>query len=119
MTAVHRRSHILCSICGVPAFYDRHNQKAWSDPLSELHYCLLGCNHDCMISLPYFLTRLTDAKGMGFTTDWKPLIACRFLLGVSEAAYFPGVVYLLSTWYVRCKFWYAAAVCGDSADSSR
>ncbi|PKX93349.1 putative phthalate transporter [Aspergillus novofumigatus IBT 16806] len=39
--------------------------------------------------------------GMGFTKDWKQMTACRALLGLLEAGYFPGCVYLLSSWYVR------------------
>lgn len=36
--------------------------------------------------------------GMGFTTDWTQLLGCRVLLGVLEAGYFPGCVFLLSCW---------------------
>ncbi|KAM0121424.1 hypothetical protein ACP6JC_001847 [Aspergillus fumigatus] len=39
--------------------------------------------------------------GMGFTKDWKQMTVCRALLGLLEAGYFPGCVYLLSSWYVR------------------
>ncbi|MCJ1361955.1 hypothetical protein MMC16_001056 [Acarospora aff. strigata] len=39
--------------------------------------------------------------GMGFVKEWTGLIACRILLGVLEAGFFPGCVYLLSTWYAR------------------
>lgn len=39
--------------------------------------------------------------GMGFTDKWETLAALRVLLGVFEAGFFPGCVYLLSTWYVR------------------
>ncbi|RAH64197.1 putative phthalate transporter [Aspergillus aculeatinus CBS 121060] len=39
--------------------------------------------------------------GMGFTKNWKQMVACRFLLGILEAGYFPGCVYLLSSWYTR------------------
>ncbi|KAG2416571.1 hypothetical protein HFD88_007786 [Aspergillus terreus] len=39
--------------------------------------------------------------GMGFTKDWKQMLACRVLLGLLEAGYFPGCVYLLSSWYTR------------------
>jgi MFS family permease len=61
--------------------------------------------------------------GMGFTNDWHALAACRVILGLFEAGFFPvgafpepgltmfvlylanaspqGCVYLLSTWYVR------------------
>ncbi|PTB42494.1 uncharacterized protein TrAFT101_008416 [Trichoderma asperellum] len=35
------------------------------------------------------------------TTTFGGLLACRLLLGVIEAAYFPGCLYLLSCWYTR------------------
>jgi MFS family permease len=39
--------------------------------------------------------------GMGFVKDWKTLAALRVILGILEAGFFPGSVYLLSTWYCR------------------
>ncbi|KAI9670888.1 MAG: hypothetical protein M1817_003773 [Caeruleum heppii] len=39
--------------------------------------------------------------GMGFTKNWTQLLALRLILGIFEAGFFPGCVYLLSTWYVR------------------
>ncbi|KAF2200988.1 MFS general substrate transporter [Delitschia confertaspora ATCC 74209] len=39
--------------------------------------------------------------GMGFTHKWHQLLGCRVLLGVLEAGYYPGCVFLLSCWYVR------------------
>jgi MFS family permease len=41
--------------------------------------------------------------GMGFVEDHGQLSACRVILGVLEAGFFPSAVYLLSTWYTRCK----------------
>ena len=38
---------------------------------------------------------------MGFVNDWTSLAALRVILGIMEAGFFPGSVYLLSTWYVR------------------
>lgn len=40
----------------------------------------------------------------GVVQTWKQLAALRVLLGAFEAAYFPVAVYLMSTWYIRCKF---------------
>ena len=37
----------------------------------------------------------------GFAPDWTTLTGLRVLLGVLEAGFFPGCVYLLSTWYSR------------------
>ncbi|KAL9052560.1 MAG: hypothetical protein Q9162_005308 [Coniocarpon cinnabarinum] len=39
--------------------------------------------------------------GFGFVKDWKTLVGLRVILGVLEAGFFPGCVYLLSTWYRR------------------
>jgi MFS family permease len=38
---------------------------------------------------------------MGFPKTWTVLIPLRMLLGLLEAGFFPGCVYLLSTWYSR------------------
>jgi len=53
-----------------------------------------------------FLSTITLAWGIvmigfGFVKDWTHLVGLRAVLGVLEAGFFPGVVYLLSTWYTR------------------
>lgn len=42
--------------------------------------------------------------GMGFLTHWSQLVALRVILGALDSGFFPSCVYLLSTWYTRCKF---------------
>ena len=42
--------------------------------------------------------------GMGFVKTWDALAGLRVILGILEAGFFPSCVYLLSTWYTRCKF---------------
>lgn len=39
--------------------------------------------------------------GQGFVKNYQALAACRVLLGLFEAGFFPGCVYLVSCWYVR------------------
>lgn len=39
--------------------------------------------------------------GFSFVTKWWELVPLRLVLGLFEAGYFPGVVYLISTWYSR------------------
>jgi MFS family permease len=39
--------------------------------------------------------------GFGFAKNWSTLVALRLILGILEAGYFPGCVYLLSTWYTK------------------
>ncbi|KAF2117995.1 major facilitator superfamily domain-containing protein [Lophiotrema nucula] len=39
--------------------------------------------------------------GMGFVTDWTQALGCRIVLGVLEAGYYPGCIFLLSCWYIR------------------
>jgi MFS family permease len=41
--------------------------------------------------------------GMGFSKTWEQMAALRVVLGLFEAGFFPSCVYLLSTWYTRCK----------------
>lgn len=41
--------------------------------------------------------------GFGFSQNWITLIPLRLLLGILEAGFFPGSLYLLSTWYTRCE----------------
>ncbi|PGH05697.1 hypothetical protein AJ79_06713 [Helicocarpus griseus UAMH5409] len=39
--------------------------------------------------------------GFGLSKNWQTLTGLRALLGILEAGFFPGTVYLLSTWYSR------------------
>lgn len=39
----------------------------------------------------------------GVARTWQDLVGLRLLLGLLEAGYFPTCVYLLSTWYTRCR----------------
>ncbi|KAH7333082.1 major facilitator superfamily domain-containing protein [Rhexocercosporidium sp. MPI-PUGE-AT-0058] len=39
--------------------------------------------------------------GFGFVQTWEVMAVLRVLLGVLEAGFYPGCVYLLSTWYPR------------------
>jgi len=54
--------------------------------------------------------------GMGFSRRYTHLYACRILLGVLEAGFFPSCVYLLSTWYTRCKSPVQVAFTAQSTD---
>jgi MFS family permease len=51
---------------------------------------------------------------MGFVKDWQALAGLRVLLGVLEAGFFPSCVYLLSTWYTRCKCGMIPAILMDT-----
>jgi len=61
----------------------------------------------CRIVGPrYFLPGICVAWGMlivgfGFAQSWHTLVALRVILGLLEAGYFPGCVYVMSTWYTR------------------
>ncbi|KAL1959898.1 hypothetical protein VTO42DRAFT_566 [Malbranchea cinnamomea] len=58
--------------------------------------------------------------GFGFVKNWHQMTALRALLGVMEAGFFPGTVYLLSCWYSRYElqkryslFYFIGAVAGS------
>lgn len=39
----------------------------------------------------------------GFVQNFAGLVALRFLVGVTEAPYFPGCIFFLSCWYKRSE----------------
>ena len=45
---------------------------------------------------------LSNIQGFGFVNKWKDMLGLRVILGILEAGLYPGVVYLLATWYSRC-----------------
>ncbi|ELR03827.1 hypothetical protein VC83_04718 [Pseudogymnoascus destructans] len=53
-----------------------------------------------------FLAAITIIWGgimiaFGFVKNWTEMVGLRVILGVLEAGFFPGCVYLMSTWYSR------------------
>nr|QFR37159.1 MFS transporter [Cyberlindnera americana] len=41
--------------------------------------------------------------GLGFVKNFSGLVACRFFLGMMESATFPGIFYVLSTYYTKLE----------------
>jgi MFS family permease len=46
----------------------------------------------------------------GAVQDYGGLLACRFILGFVEAAYFPGCLFFLSSWYTRKELGFRTAI---------
>ena len=46
---------------------------------------------------------MTINQGFGLVTKWTQMLGLRVALGILEAGLYPSVVYLLATWYSRCK----------------
>ncbi|KAF8228548.1 MFS general substrate transporter [Tricholoma matsutake] len=46
----------------------------------------------------------------GVTKDFAGMVACRFFIGLPEAAFYPGSVYLLSRWYTKKELAFRCAV---------
>lgn len=44
------------------------------------------------------------ATAMAACTNFAGIALCRFLIGVFEAGFFPGVIYYLSVWYTRQEY---------------
>jgi sugar phosphate permease len=40
----------------------------------------------------------------GFAKTWPTMVPLRLILGALEAGYFPGCLYLISSWYPKCEF---------------
>lgn len=48
--------------------------------------------------------------GVAFCHNFGAAFACRFLLGIFEAGFFPGVAYYLSRWYTKDEFGFRMAM---------
>ncbi|KAJ7587225.1 major facilitator superfamily domain-containing protein [Mycena floridula] len=46
----------------------------------------------------------------GVTTKFGHIIACRLFIGLPEAAFYPGTVYLLSRWYTKKELGFRASI---------
>ncbi|KAI6045453.1 MFS general substrate transporter [Pisolithus marmoratus] len=51
---------------------------------------------------------------MGFVRSYPQLVAMRFLLGMAEAGFHPGVIFYLSMWYPTYKLIYRIALFGSA-----
>ncbi|KAF5348567.1 hypothetical protein D9756_009620 [Leucocoprinus leucothites] len=46
----------------------------------------------------------------GVTVNYSGILACRFFIGLPEAAFYPGAMYLLSRWYTKKELSFRSAV---------
>merc|ERR1712070_1240463 len=69
--------------------------------LSASSYYLDSQNRSTHFPLRHCLAWGVVMVGFSFVTKWWELVPLRLVLGLFEAGYFPGVVYLISTWYSR------------------
>lgn len=59
-----------------------------------------------MVGPPVFFSLVTFSFGLitfctAYITTWKQMIVMRVLLGMTMAGIYPGLTYLISTWYTR------------------
>ncbi|KAJ7132992.1 major facilitator superfamily domain-containing protein [Mycena filopes] len=46
----------------------------------------------------------------GITKGYSGMLACRFFVGLPEAAFYPGAIYLLSRWYTKKELAFRSAI---------
>lgn len=46
----------------------------------------------------------------GITKNFSEILACRFFVGLPEAAFYPGAMYLLSSWYTKKELAFRSAI---------
>lgn len=56
--------------------------------------------------------------GMGFVQNTGGLVACRLMLGITEAGLFPGVTFILTLFYPRYKTQFRIALFSSAATSA-
>ncbi|KIK67518.1 hypothetical protein GYMLUDRAFT_257389 [Collybiopsis luxurians FD-317 M1] len=53
--------------------------------------------------------------GSGFVKTWGQLAACRALMGIFEAGFYPGLFFVMSTWYTRYELQIRIAIVNTSS----
>lgn len=122
---VSRCSHVLRPLCDISTSYDCYYKETGSHLFPGEYYCYMVRDHGGMLtSSPKDVVKLTFiCIGNGLYKElerhacmshnsWS--LRSRFVNHTSHIAtvgrgliapgYFPGCVYLLSSWYVRCKY---------------
>ncbi|KAF7348198.1 Tartrate transporter [Mycena sanguinolenta] len=70
------------------------SRRTW--PSLYIGFCVMG----------WGLTSLLTGK----TTNYGGIIACRIFIGLPEAAFYPGAIYLLSRWYTKKELAFRSAI---------
>ena len=122
---VPRGSYVLRPLCDISASHDCYYKEAGSYLFPGKYHCYMGRdNGGMLISSPNNIIKLTFTRiGNGLyeeletdacmsNNSWS--LGSRFVIhtshivtvgrGLIALGYFPGCVYLLSSWYVRCKY---------------
>ncbi|KAJ4393178.1 hypothetical protein N0V93_002385 [Gnomoniopsis smithogilvyi] len=85
---------------------DRYSTAIWIVTLAQVVFKLPATIAMRFIGPPVFFTCTTILFGlitlcMAYVTDWRQMIGLRFLMGLAMSGIYPGLAYLISTWYTR------------------
>ncbi|KAJ4424917.1 hypothetical protein N0V82_000421 [Gnomoniopsis sp. IMI 355080] len=85
---------------------DRYSTAIWIVTLAQVVFKLPATIAMRFIGPPIFFTCTTILFGlitlcMAYVTDWRQMIGLRFLMGLAMSGIYPGLAYLISTWYTR------------------
>ncbi|KAI3402010.1 hypothetical protein diail_3984 [Diaporthe ilicicola] len=85
---------------------DRYSTAVWIVTLAQVVFKLPATIVMRFVGPPVFFTFVTILFGlitlcMAYVADWKQMIALRFLMGLAMSGIYPGLSYLISSWYPR------------------
>ena len=119
--------HVFYPLYPIPAADDRHNKEAGPYILFGEHHCIMGGDNGGMFSISRSPSipdteSINQTLGLGlhknlegdaWVSNTLRIAGSRYFtsyeaakdnhLIFSPSGYFPGCVYLLSSWYVRCE----------------
>ncbi|KAG8170309.1 hypothetical protein KVR01_001054 [Diaporthe batatas] len=84
----------------------RYSTAVWIVTLAQVVFKLPATIAMRFVGPPIFFTLATVLFGlitlcMAYVADWKQMIALRFLMGLAMSGIYPGLAYLISSWYPR------------------
>lgn len=87
---------------------NRYSTAIWIVTVAQVVFKLPATILMRFVGPPAFFTCATVlfgliTLGMGYVTNWRQMIALRFLMGLAMSGIYPGLAYLISTWWVPAK----------------
>lgn len=84
----------------------RYSTAVWIVTLAQVVFKLPATIAMRFVGPPIFFTFVTILFGlitlcMAYVADWRQMIALRFLMGLAMSGVYPGLAYLISSWYPR------------------
>lgn len=93
----------LCNLRCLSTSCGRSHSQNWASSVLVHYIIVVGHHCDGKLDVRAIFLLADKNQGFGFVNKYKDMIGLRVVLGIFESGIYPGIAFLLSTWYTRCK----------------